>query len=753
MASASRNDHVERRPRPPTRGRRSLTVVAAIALALLFFAVREIVLPVERVDALNARSPSPTATLRSEAERTTAPPSLESASSAEPTVADEPAPELLLVRVRWRANDAPVPGREVWMLDSADDVGFFEDELRHGTAAALERHARRARTDRLGIARLPFPRGNARIVVRDAVACGRIAFSPARARDVTLFVDAPEPLHVEVRDGSDRPVAGAVVRMRALDGNGSADLPGRGSPCESTARTDAAGRAELTDAGVIFAAARVVAGIVGLDVGGARATRVELDPTRVPCAPVLLRTPATGAVVVTILEPTPQGPDARYELVAVPTRHEGEGEAYGLEARVPARAGEPAVLAPLEAGTQVLVRARRIGTVVGDGSRDVVLRLPDADGFREEITLTVDDERRRVVRMRLEDERGEPLAERSLLVALRRHEDADFFCVSRMRSDAAGSLELSLVAEEVGRTIGVGLLLESRDGSVPLGGMLELPMPRPGAILDLGAVGLATFPDVVRGFVVDAATGAPVARAAVSGGLEDALVAWTDAAGHFALRAPWIARQAVIRASKRGYVSQAVTAGDGLLRVTLRPRGGISGRLRPPPGLDVGGFVVKADTRRATPVAPDGSFEIDDITPGEIDVAIVASGTDHVVLVLEGIVVSAGGGTRDPRLADVDLAAHVGTVAIEVVDPEGRPVPGVVLSVPAQPAFCETWSERDPDEPPRLRLHGRGEILVPARIDEALELTITAPGHRTRRLSLRPGPARIVLEPESLESR
>jgi protocatechuate 3,4-dioxygenase beta subunit len=299
---------------------------------------------------------------------------------------------------------------------------------------------------------------------------------------------------------------------------------------------------------------------------------------------------------------------------------------------------------------------------------------------------------------------------------------------------------------------------------VPRGGALELRLLAPAGAWARAAVrprgpdepeALAVSlepPRILRGTVLDRATGRPIPGSLVAAEDRPHPFATADPQGRFALAVPF-GGAAGLRAAAPGYLPAAAVVREGErsnLRVSLDRLREALGAVVDPAGRPVAGadvHLVPSDLSAdgaglLATTSSAGRFRIERLAPGSYDLEARAHG--FAPATVRGILVSAGG--RGP--------AGLGTVVLDpqawvegfVVDPDGRPVPGArVLPAPT-----------DASQPPRdvgeILTAADGSFQVPGfRAGERLTLRVAREGYAPRTVSgievPPPEPLEVVLEP------
>lgn len=169
-----------------------------------------------------------------------------------------------------------------------------------------------------------------------------------------------------------------------------------------------------------------------------------------------------------------------------------------------------------------------------------------------------------------------------------------------------------------------------------------------------------------------------------------ALTARTDAEGHFEVRGEETG-EVVVLAGKEGYVlEQEVECSLPATRVTLvlERAGAIlvtvaedALGLADEVGVEVRSAGGDRDVDHAYGPLRTGRARRGELPPGSYDVALVGRVDRRPLYTVPGVPVRAGETTADPRLQELDLRGLLQEVRVTVVDPEGRPMPGVTVRV------------------------------------------------------------------------
>jgi hypothetical protein len=229
--------------------------------------------------------------------------------------------------------------------------------------------------------------------------------------------------------------------------------------------------------------------------------------------------------------------------------------------------------------------------------------------------------------------------------------------------------------------------------------VLDLSRKLEPGLHDLGDVYLVPPGVFVAGRVVDAA-GSPVGGAALSlrkhkeegGGIWENLWDFDQSSredGTFDVRTPIEGTRFQISARKEGMrcLPLEFTPGESSLVVVLTGTGSLSGSLRLDPGLPTDKIKVSAapqgsssdehfmewDEGRAS-IEDGGAFSLKNLLPGLYSVSVEVDGLAGALHTVEGLVVTGGSDSADPRLQGIDLRGRLHAMHFALVAPEGRSV-------------------------------------------------------------------------------
>ena len=292
---------------------------------------------------------------------------------------------------------------------------------------------------------------------------------------------------------------------------------------------------------------------------------------------------------------------------------------------------------------------------------------------------------------------------------------------------------------------------------------------RPGTDEAAASVAVATTPPVVSGLVVDE-LGLPVAAARISvlpAGVDDfdpgaqPLRAIANDLGAFTATGRIDPGRIRIRASdlvSGRDVAVEADAGASGLKIVLARGGAISGSLQLDPDILLADLCVTArmeetgyEAARAawsvqgkgsgsgvgrTEAREDGAFTFRGLQPGSYGVRVSTSGSSTGLVDVPGIVVRAGGTTRDTGLDPIDLRGRVRMIQLSVVDRDRKPV---------SPAFAVIHGPSEHAPGRRVEFQGGRARLVSGVL--SVDLEVGAPGYRTARLERVDGDREVVLQP------
>jgi hypothetical protein len=179
----------------------------------------------------------------------------------------------------------------------------------------------------------------------------------------------------------------------------------------------------------------------------------------------------------------------------------------------------------------------------------------------------------------------------------------------------------------------------------------------------------------MKGRIVDAQTGAPVAGAAVTVGKERSV---SDRDGYFDLdglgAGPW-----TVAVSAKGYVSSETRVSDAQPRLALKPQlGTVSGRILTAAGKPVSGAIAQIGDLRAASDAS-GRYALTEVPPGEHTLTLIQDGK---ALFKAPITLSPGGKVvKDAKVREAAPVGRFGMIGGQVRDAAGKALQGVKIVV------------------------------------------------------------------------
>jgi hypothetical protein len=292
----------------------------------------------------------------------------------------------------------------------------------------------------------------------------------------------------------------------------------------------------------------------------------------------------------------------------------------------------------------------------------------------------------------------------------------------------------------------LALRCSREDDRIGVAGLIDVALPESDDAIDLGDLVLEEAALLASGIVVDEA-GQPIEDAEVASDLRpewdspwslvSSVATTTPADGRFRFRGGPSSHQGRLYVSGTvdGWRATALTTfepGDDL-RIVLRPRGAIAGRVVVTPPMKQDDVYVAAAfspmSQAATiwsahaPLAADGSFVLEPLDPGPWRVGVLrntSQATPAPLLVVEDVVVRGGEINRDPRLAALAIRGELRSVTLEVFAPTGEPATTGTLYVVDRGSEAGLVDAR--------KLDGRPLRLV---VDTNADAFIVAPGCRT----------------------
>lgn len=568
---------------------------------------------------------------------------------------------------------------------------------------------------------------------------------------------APAGLSVQALDAAGAPLAGAVVELRRLDARRSSwRLAARDS-------TNAAGLVPFdADTFARYADARWAAvGPLLRD-----PPQAAFDPTAPPAAPLELRFPPCGAVVVEVRDaaqaPAPDGatvslrlapdqapaaPDPLADRGTPPAHRPGELRAELVAGRVD--------FARVELGGELLARV----TVAPWSGTTPWSRVLAPQSAGETVVARLDIPASGALQARLLDESGAPLTGRDVTLAFQFRDAAGTRLDARTASvptDGEGRLSIELPPRDPdGEQFGLVLELaaephrEARvEGALP-------PAPEG---LDLGDLVVHTQGLVASGRVLTP-DGAPHADADVEvrawfvqqperGAPWQALRVHTDPDGRYSVHASEAMGRVQLQASAKGFAPSALIElpGPGAERdLQLTRPASISGWVELGADFDASAIQVGLEPHGSTRTSQiswsagggrldaQAAYRFDGLRPGEYVVRLRLADTfswdnlasTPVITVTEG---------ADVLAPVLDLAQQARTFRLDVVDEHGQPIAEGVGTAAGPRGNNADLSIRD------------GVCLVQTG-HESVHAWLGAPGRRTVSLPALDGDARVVLGP------
>lgn len=656
------------------------------------------------------------------------------------------------------ATEVPIPDAEVFYRDS--ETPFEPRHFEHLIAGA-----RSGRTDERGRIAIEWPEERTVLVLARAPGrAGGAVVPPWRSPDdVTRVALLPDwDIVVEVVDFALAPAPRVPVsRREQRSGNTMID----------TASTDDAGRVVFRNTGLRVSSANPKPDLevsVGLPLVERLSRRI--DPESPPTEPIRFTLPAVGSLSVRVLDskrsPVADGTSVDMTVVLPGESRDVSPFSRGDRIRASARtAGGTALFEHVDVGVDLEIRVT--GETSEPKARDVVAG-PKAPGELVEATLVLGVDHPVLV-FRAVDEAGAPLPNEKLTL----HSAFRSTNISNSGSAFATTDEAGVFEHELPTRFVEGdersLRVEARGGEI--GTLVDLSRffePGPN---DMGDIPLVRAPLLVGGRVVDDA-GKPAAGASVrvevpvrEATVTDRVWYWNevpvavvaDADGRFAARA-FIADKTIRATAHEGgrrSASVECALGTGDVTLVLLGVGTVLGSVRLDSGIPGDSFEARlaprgsggersqadVDAERAS-VESSGAFRFDERLPGSYRFALRLRGmadADMSELVsFEGVEVTAGKETRDPRLQNIDLGSRLNAMRLTLVPPSdhARPLKGNA-TFHASGAGGEApqwkWFQSSPVT-----------LVTPS---EAIDVTLAVTGFRTVRLENVRGDREVKLEP------
>jgi len=625
-------------------------------------------------------------------------------------------PEDLLVEVV-RPDGGPAAGATVAMLDALRVFVHSEGPVPEpGDPLDAFDLALRVTADAHGRARLPRPRGEARLAAWLEWSFAELRLFPGEPGPLHLELIEDPPIEVRVVDEDGRPLAGmpvvlrtakSVVATRRTREDGLVSLFARGRRAELEPgeafvqlgvplREAVFARVNALRAGPIELVSPALGAVeVRLTVGGVEAQ--EAAPVNIGIRDGLREELAHEVQLTSILEGLAHDGRATFahvglglELFAMVTPM--QRPETGSEFAGPARAGEVVVLSYELSERGVRLTGRLLGAdhaALGEVEAELRLNWPRGSWGRRVLT----------------DPEGAFVADYP----------------DDLQALTAESLAVTVLAP-AGSAHAVTCPVRLRPGDNDLGEIILAPVP----LLVSGRVRDETG-NVLKGVVVESWQGVDAASSWVGVPL---LKAVTDGVGRFAMHhAPPQAGGLALKIRKSGlrFGPEPVTPGTDGLDLVVRATGSLAFHLLHEGGWAPNVQLFQAGVREPFPeqsyAGGTGNRSFEALLPGEYDLEWSHPWASERGFV-RGVRVVAGERTTDPRLDPLDLRGAWPRVQLRIEDEAGAPVASVRL---------ELW--RDGSYVPYTLKPGRSELDVVAG-PLPLRARLSAPGFRTREFEL-----------------
>lgn len=626
--------------------------------------------------------------------------------SEEPPAAAEPSlrDDEMLVLVRHAVTHEPAANLELHWYDIATPAGSaIRREYASGEPidSVMSRLGERTHTDAAGRARVPYPIQSMGISARSG---GALAFEIVDRGGVRepVLLELHEQGEFAVRVVDARGNAAARVRVGLGDGAGAK------RNFYWTGTTDAAGLARCANfrnAAVYSRASRFT---VALAFPSHGVVEQEIDAYAPPREPPVLVLPETGALNVHVVHADGSAAEVEGLLYVQPSwkppQFAGGAQqaAEGIDQKhhhYSVRGGRCRV-------PHVAVGLDLVINLAVDGfpwAERVTISGPRYGGEEVVARVTLPAHKPRVL-VRVLDADGAPLAG-AWLGATATPKDAQSF--KYVQADERGLAELWPTAFDVldahrYRDVLVVQVDGAREIRAWRGGLDPTGAGAGGILCDIR---LEPRTPTLSGRVVDARTGAAVARARVVWKKEEAaaesvssplfdgavqirdLRGWSQLEcavdGSYALREAWNGALRIV-ARCDGYADSepiTVLSGSSPPELVLEPAGELSGsfafRATADP-MELACVLIEQQTSSTTGVRveieDDGTFTCRRLRPGRYSLLVAAA--DHVppCLRIDDVEVRAGAHARDPRLQRIDLAGVLHDLRIQVLRPDGGPL-------------------------------------------------------------------------------
>lgn len=677
------------------------------------------------------------------------PDAVESGVTREAVVAGE---AVFTIRVVEQGSGAPLPGAELWFMPWADVV---DREIQNGRGASFDIEAaarsegRAFPTDSLGEVHVPASDVLSIAVGRRGDLFGRVNLRPRAGGEAELPMRLDRTLILQTVDETGEPVGRVPVAIAKL---GTSALP----QVRWRAATDTAnGRVTLhhfdhtlereLGEGAMFLAT--------LASPWPDPPSVQLDPRSLPEAPVRLVVERGGRVVVRCL-------DERGEPLPVTGVHLTEvrpwRDSIGRGTR-PMRHGRLSVdgsatfdhVAP---GLELMADANP-----GSHRRvEQVFLGPTLPGQEVAVTLRF-LERNPEVRATLVDGDGAAIVQRPIDVRafVQEDEQDDRSITGGDRTDLAGGFRDVLPTREASDRLReiVFTTDEAYEGGALAATVSVTEAPVDG-VYDLGRVVLEPPPVILSGRVVDA-RGEPIYWAGVwvmrvPETVEPGEVPYTwvhpwqtqtHEDGTFQLTGDQGPGDYRLLVKKVGYLAAdeiPFQPGTYNVEVVLLEEGGLEGSLKlpeavPPTWLRVAVYGADIDYRDPMRPHADGTFFLEQLAPGEVDVEVTIPSWPEPLVRIRGVAVEGGVLRADPRLAHLDLTTAIHRLDLELRAADGAAIPvgSLGFESPGGTSGKVAFNE------------GSAAFLAPTPI---VDLELVAPGFRPQRFEGVQTGQRLVLE-------
>lgn len=505
--------------------------------------------------------------------------------------------------------------------------------------------------------------------------------------------------------------------------------------------------------------------------------RVEewIDPQRLPGGVVELVLPATGSMVVHIVDErgqtVPLSGDVTWASWTESTRGRPRFASEGAIAHTELVDGV-ARIDDVGLGLRLAVEA----DVQGTG--DVWIEIAGPTLVNEVVTVSIPFAPDHTLLLaRVVDEQGHPFANREFDWRRILDDGVAIQASGRdtLRTDSEGRFRWTLrrsAADTGASTHRTGFLCEVAEGEVRTQAVVRFPLEIGTAVTDLGDILATRRGPLVRGRVVDGSDrGVPgihvLPRLHDGVGFQDAETfdaQTTDSEGRFAMFGPCLALDLRVHAEGAGIVDPQIAkvpCRDGTVEVTLHARsfGDLEGSALV--DHDAGDELVvrfegRVDSNRPDAPArePDEAnwwragdricFRFEGLEPGLGRVSFLGSDPTAPYVVVDDVEITGGEVSRPASLVDVDLRgklakrtpedAPTGTIEFTVVDTGGRPIPRGVV-----------WAWRADDDWSWEHYFAGGRSRTD--IEGLTRLEFWAPGHRAVVLRAPFVERRVVLGP------